>query len=131
MTSEFCGQCGHKLYFESVKPKFCSKCGQPFNSFSVASKTVVKQSKTKRFQVDDDDEEDDFDIDSLDKNKLGVERVDIYFSKPMKFENVVATNQNEGEIFRPTFRAPEGVSALKLTEEECRSSKNNPIDLDD
>jgi len=31
MMHEFCVQCGHKNLFESVKPKFCAGCGQPFN----------------------------------------------------------------------------------------------------
>ena len=129
MNSEYCAACGHKLYFESVKPKFCSKCGSPFNTFSV-SKTPVKQSKARRFASDDDDDEvDDFDVSSLDRSKLGVERIETFYQKPVKLEQIAATNQSEGPIHRPVFRPQEGVSVLKLTEEECRSSKNNPIDL--
>ena len=133
MLSEYCGQCGHKLYFEGVKPKFCSKCGEPFNSFSAktTSTSTAKVSKPiKKRQFEEDDEvEDDFDIESLDPRKLGIEKVETFFAQPVKIGDVAGT-RDDGVMHRPRFNIPEGKSVLALTEEECRSSKNNPIEIE-
>ena len=134
MTSEYCAQCGHKLYFESVKPKFCSKCGEPFNTYTAKVKptaSTAKVEKARKFSDDEEDEYSDFDISALNPANLGVANVETFFSRPVTIGAVAATNQDEGPILRPTFRAPEGVgSVLKLTEQECASSKNNPVELD-
>ncbi len=43
MIHEFCVKCGHKNLFESVKPKFCAGCGQPFNVGAEVSEATVAE----------------------------------------------------------------------------------------
>lgn len=47
MNKIFCTNCGSKIEFEKIKPNFCFKCGESFNSFA----------KRKQQEVEPDEEE--------------------------------------------------------------------------
>ena len=42
MAHQYCIRCGAKNIYESTKPKFCSGCGDPFNT-TVSKSTVIDE----------------------------------------------------------------------------------------
>lgn len=82
MNKIFCQNCGTKHDYASVKPKFCSACGEPFAG-------IASTKPSKRIVVEDEeDEEDEVDLDDLPKVKISagigapVTFGDIYGSGP-------------------------------------------------
>lgn len=116
MNKIFCQHCGTKHDYASVKPKFCSSCGEGFPGTVVASK--------KRVEVDyedDEEEESEVDFDNLPKVKISVG------SATMTFGDVYGVGTPD-KTRRPSRFTPE--SARESAKSAAANRENsNPIEI--
>ena len=57
MLSTYCQQCGSKNEYRFEKPKFCSKCGEPFSEEARASAKKLKPIREEPVQLESDFDE--------------------------------------------------------------------------
>jgi ribosomal protein L37E len=77
MLSTYCQHCGSKNEYSSVKPKFCSSCGQPlagdFNEAKVATKTQPKARSVAHIEDYDADGTDIFEVPQISRLEYDIE----------------------------------------------------------
>ena len=79
MLSTYCQHCGSKNEYSTVKPKFCSNCGQPLAGEFEQARAAVQVQKTpdrvshQSMSVDDPDGTDIYEVPSLSKLDYDIE----------------------------------------------------------
>lgn len=113
MQHEFCINCGQKNVFEISKPKFCSGCGEPFNT-TVASRHIRKQE-----QEQENDDGDGFDVSSIDIDKLrkqiGIES----FARKVSLDDLWSSPTPTDRSRRPAVSSPQGEALLQAIKKDC------------
>lgn len=72
MANIFCTECGAKHPYAGIKPKFCSSCGESFQSTSVGVRSTL--ANTKRLNEEDDEELNVDEVPVLKKLSLSIDR---------------------------------------------------------
>lgn len=120
MNHEFCIQCGTKVAFEVSKPKFCSGCGNPFNTSLV--------SKSSQQNTNEHEEEEyvggKYDIEKLRKT-IGTQ---VQVNK-VSLDDLWKDPQQSSYNPRQASQDPEGNAILKQVMMECKGAKE-PIEVD-
>ena len=77
MLSTYCQHCGSKNEYSSVKPKFCSSCGQmlagDYNEARNVQPTVNKALPQRSHQIDDEDGTDIFEVPNISRLEYDIE----------------------------------------------------------
>jgi len=77
MLSTYCQHCGSKNEYSSVKPKFCSSCGQmlagDYNEARNVQPTVNKAPPQRSHQIDDEDGTDIFEVPNISRLEYDIE----------------------------------------------------------
>lgn len=77
MLSTYCQHCGSKNEYSSVKPKFCSSCGQmlagDFNEARTNTKTVSKKVNTVKSENYDEEGSDIYEVPNISKLEYDIE----------------------------------------------------------
>jgi hypothetical protein len=77
MLSTYCQHCGSKNEYSSVKPKFCSSCGQmlagDYNEAKTTQATVNKTLARKNLQIDDEEGTDIFEVPNISRLEYDIE----------------------------------------------------------
>ena len=119
MNYEFCIQCGTKVAFEVSKPKFCSGCGDPFNTSFV--------SKSSKQDLQEDHEQDyvggKFDIEKL--RKTVAAQVE---GNKVSLDDLWKNPQQSSYSPRRASSDPEGNALLKQVMTECKGAKE-PVEI--
>lgn len=116
MNHEFCINCGKKSSFEVAKPKFCQFCGVPFNTSIGVAKSAVKQKE-------EEPEDSDFDISSIDVDAL---RRQISFeasARKTTLDDLWSAPAPRDPTRRVATQGPEGRDLLKQIEQQCAPTK--------
>lgn len=114
MNKEFCMSCGQKNVFEVTRPKFCCGCGQPLNTLSVASTPTQR-----RIVKDDQEEESDFDIESIDIDRL---RKQISYegqARKVSLDDLWKAPAPSDGVRRVGVSGPQGKDLLAQIKKEC------------
>lgn len=77
MLSTYCQHCGSKNEYSSVKPKFCSSCGQmlagDFNEARAVTKTVPRKAPVARSENYDEEGTDVYEVPNISKLEYDIE----------------------------------------------------------
>jgi len=77
MLSTYCQHCGSKNEYSTVKPKFCSSCGQmlagDFNEARVVAKTVTKKTIVARSDNYDEEGTDIYELPDISQLEYDIE----------------------------------------------------------
>jgi len=123
MNTEFCSQCGHKNIFD-VKPKFCSKCGKPFNRPQESKSSTTKNKRDYDDEDDEDSEEVEYDV-----SKIEI-KIDGMFERPKTLAEILKEAPLEDGLSRPRpYDKVDGKAALEEVLNSCKPSRE-PIILE-
>lgn len=91
MLKVYCSSCGSPLYYESIKPKFCSGCGFQLDGKKIEAKKQIIVSS------DDDDNDDENRISNFDITQIKSLDVQIETNKSQDVDlgSVIGTNPGD------------------------------------
>jgi len=77
MLSTYCQHCGSKNEYSSVKPKFCSSCGQmlagDFNEARAVTQTVTRKAPVARSENYDEEGTDVYEVPNISRLEYDIE----------------------------------------------------------
>lgn len=119
----YCTNCGTPHEYKSVKPKFCSDCGNPFGGNVARAKQQVEEIEDEEQDLDETEEESSGIEVSLDKLDVEIERSE---RRVETLGQIAMTSNIDPSAFQP--RPGEDLSAkkiLKQFQDEAKTLRKN------
>lgn len=116
MPKEYCYQCGGENVYQSSKPNFCCKCGKPFNRAAATNEYEEEEEYESEY------------IPSQSNLKGSVEANTSLFEKQNMGQLFQMSMPREQKQVRPAREQADGKDLLQKIQQECSSSRNNPIE---
>lgn len=77
----YCQHCGSINEFSAARPKFCQRCGQPFDKSSASSPRIKPQELVEKSLDDDDDYDDGYKYPE-NFSLSNIKKLDVEITKP-------------------------------------------------
>ena len=122
----YCPECGTKMEYIAKKPKFCSHCGEPFDSTAKASTPTKRPTPQKKQVIAQDFHEDEPIADDSPRipniSRLDAD-IDVGRARGVKLGEIAGTaNENDEAFIRPSDGAEiSSEQALKQLQKEAGS----------